>query len=76
MRTIVRARSARSGARVVTGEVTAPVPVGPTAPTATNLSEIEVREVSAFMEISFRIADGARTVRGDIQNHKYAWDAL
>jgi len=36
----------------------------------------EVREISAFMEISFRVADSAKSVLGDTQNPKVAWDIL
>ena len=36
----------------------------------------EVREISAFMEISFRVANSAKSVLGDTQNPKVAWDIL
>jgi hypothetical protein len=64
---------------MVTGTVQAPVPADVDAPTEdeTRATEaFEVRHISAFMEISFRIADSAKTVLGNTEAPKVAWELL
>ena len=64
---------------LITGTVKAPTPVDNANPTASETSAIkafEVRSVSAFMEISFRIADSAKLVLGDTRDPKAAWELL
>jgi hypothetical protein len=61
---------------MVTGTVHAPVPADVGAPTADEtlaIEAFEVRRISAFMEISFRIADSAKTV---LEDPKVAWELL
>lgn len=64
---------------VVSGSIVAPTPVDEKnmTPAEVKAQEAwEVREVSAFMEISFRISDSALNVLGDTQNPKVAWGIL
>jgi hypothetical protein len=64
---------------MVTGTVQAPVASDVGAPTAdeTRTTEAsEVRRISAFMEISFRMADSAETVLGNTEDPKVAWELL
>jgi gag-polypeptide of LTR copia-type len=65
--------------RMVTGTVQAPVPADEDAPTEDEtlaIEAFEVRRISAFMEISFRIADSAKTVLGNMEDPKVAWELL
>ena len=64
---------------MITGTVKAPVPADVNAPTAEETHAIdafEVRRISAFMEISFRIVDSAKTVLGNTEDPKVAWELL
>jgi len=64
---------------LITGTIRAPTPANSDNPTASETSAIEafeVRSISAFMEISFRIADSAKSVLGNIGNPKAAWELL
>ena len=65
---------------VITGTVVAPPdPIDPNNPTADETSAIEVYQVrciSAFMEISFRIADSTKSVLGTIDDPKTTWELL
>lgn len=64
---------------VVSGSIVAPTPVDEKnmTPAEVKAQEAwEVREISAFMEISLRIADSALNVLGDTQNPKVAWGIL
>jgi hypothetical protein len=64
---------------VVTGTEQAPTPAdvdNPTAEETKAKKAWDVRAVSAFMEISFRVADSAKTVLGDTTNPKVAWEVL
>ena len=64
---------------IVSGSIVAPTPVDEKnmTPAEVKAQEAwEVREISAFMEISFRIADSALNVLGDTQNPKVAWCIL
>jgi hypothetical protein len=64
---------------VVAGSVHAPIPVDMDSPTLAEAKATEawnVRAISAFMEISFRVADSAKYVLGDTFNPKVAWDVL
>jgi hypothetical protein len=64
---------------MVTGTVQVAVPAEVDAPTAdeTRATEaFEVRRISAFMEISFRIADSAKTVLSNTEDPKVAWELL
>jgi transposase InsO family protein len=64
---------------VVDGTDQAPTPADENSPTPTETKEIaawKVRSISAFMEISFRVADSAKTVLGGTRNPKVAWDLL
>jgi len=48
----------------------------PMASEASAIEAFEVRSISAFMEISFRIADSAKFVLGHIEDLKAAWELL
>src|SRR5882757_1032723 len=64
---------------VVSGSIVTPTPADNKNPTPDEVKAQEaweVREMSAFMEISFRIADSALNVLGDTQNPKVAWGVL
>ena len=64
---------------LISGTVTAPTPVDSNSPTDEETSAIEafeVRSISAFMEISFRIADSTKSVLGNIEDPKAAWELL
>ena len=64
---------------VVDKSITAPAPVDPANPTAAEIQELadwEVRKTSAFMEISFRVADSAKNVLGNTRDPVAAWEAL
>ena len=64
---------------VVSGAIVAPTPVDEKNMTPAEVKAQEawkIREISAFMEISFRIADTALNVLGDTQNPKVAWEIL
>ena len=41
-----------------------------------NKNNFNTHQVSAFMEISFRIADSAKSVLGSTEGPKAAWDPL
>ena len=64
---------------VVTGSITAPVPANVSKPTADETTAIQafsVRCISAFMEISFRIADSAKSILSNVNDPKTAWELL
>jgi len=64
---------------MVTGTVKVLVPADEDAPTEDEtlaIEAFEVRRISAFMEISFRIADSAKTVLGNTEDPKVAWELL
>jgi len=64
---------------VVDKSITAPAPVDPANPTAAEIQELadwEVRKTSAFMEISFRVADSAKNVLGNTCDPVAVWEAL
>ena len=64
---------------VVVGKTTAPIPMDPNQLTAAEVKAREaweVWEISAFMEISFRIANSAKTILGVTQSPKAAWEIL
>jgi len=64
---------------LITGTVEAPTPADSANPTASETRAIrafEVRSISAFMEISFRIADSAKSVLGNTKDPKAAWELL
>jgi hypothetical protein len=42
----------------------------PTTDEACDIEAFEVRRISAFMEISFRMADSAKTIPGNTEDHK------
>jgi len=55
---------------LISGTVTTPTPADSNSPTDEETSTIEafeVRSISAFMEISFRIADSTKSVLGNIE---------
>ena len=61
------------------GKTTAPIPMDLNQLTAAEVKACEaweVQEISAFMEISFCIADSAKTVLGVTQSPKAAWEIL
>jgi len=64
---------------VVDKSITAPAPADPSNPTAAEiqgLADWEVRKTSAFMEISFRVADSAKNVLGNTRDPVAAWEVL
>ena len=64
---------------VVTGAIVAPTPVASNKMTTEEIKENKawiVHKTSAFMEISFHIADSALGVLDDIDNPKLAWETL
>jgi len=64
---------------LITGTVEAPTPADSDDPMASETGAIEVfevRSISAYMEISFRIADSAKSVLGNIEGPKAAWELL
>ena len=74
-------RTTRNGRRtcMVTGTIRAPVPSILTTRRAGETSAIqafETHQVPAFMEISFRIADSAKSVLGSTEGPKAAWGSL
>ena len=64
---------------IIVGKITAPIPVDPNQLTATEVKAHkawEIWEISAFMEISFHVADSAKTVLGVTWSPKAAWEIL
>jgi hypothetical protein len=64
---------------VVAGTVQPPTPADEDNPTPAEAKAKEawdVRAISAFMEISFRVADSAKIVLADTSDPKVAWDLL
>ena len=64
---------------VVTGAIVAPTPVASNKMTTEEVKENKawiVCKTSAFMEISFCIADSALSILDDIDNPKLAWETL
>jgi hypothetical protein len=64
---------------MVTGTVQAPVASDVDAPTADETcatEAFEVRRISVFMEISFRMADSVKTVLGNMEDPKVARELL
>ena len=64
---------------VVTGAIIAPTPVASNKLTMEEVKENKawiVHKTSAFMEISFCIADSALSILDDINNPKLAWETL
>ena len=64
---------------VVTGAIVAPTPVASNKLTTEEVKENKawiVCKTSAFMEISFHIADSALSVLDNIDNPKLAWETL
>ena len=64
---------------MVEGTITRPVPANANNITATETAEIEawdLRSITAFMEISFRVAGSVKVVLGHTTSPKEAWDIL
>ena len=64
---------------MILGTVKAPIPADSAKPTAGETSAIEAFEaciISAFMKISFRIADSTKSVLGNIEDPEAAWEVL
>jgi hypothetical protein len=64
---------------VVDGTDQAPTPADKNSPTPTETKEMavwKVRSILAFMEISFQVADSAKTILGGTRNPKVTWDLL
>ena len=72
MRTVLHSLRQRG---LITGIVVAPVTVE-TVDETKAVEAFEVRRISAFMEISFRIADSAKSALGHTENPKAAWELL
>jgi len=64
---------------VITSSATAPTPADPDNPTPAETEAIrafEVRSVSVFIEITFRVDASAKSVIGDLEDPKLIWELL
>ena len=64
---------------VVNSTIVTPIPANPNQPTADKTSATqayEVHQVSAYMEILFRMTDSTKSVLGNSEDPKATWDHL